>query len=776
MEGVAPMMRTWRTKGIAALVFLLPVALCFGKGMTGTWTMIPLDIVYGFVAPWCQHPPVPDLRVVNPVISDQVLQFEPWAEFARQELAAGRLPLWNPFVAGGVPFAANPQTALFYPLSMPISLWLPDASPALRAGLHVLLAAWFMRLFLLRLGVSRPGALLGGLSFSFSQFMMAWIGYPIGWAVAWLPAWFYFTERLCTEERAARTGLLAAGIVALSTLAGHPETTFHTAVFTLVYATFRSAGVHGWTRFWKGPLRLGLAGVLGGAVAGVLLIPFWEYLLHSAAFLERSGSVHEHFANPIGHLLGCFFPRIFGDPGLNVNPVNFNERASYAGLVTVLLALSAVFRRETWRGPWIVILALGGIGLVASHDILGLHQWLGRIPGFSSSANHRLIFLALFALSALGALGMSRLAASRAVLPWGVPLFLFFSAVSLGLVVPADSWVSCLRGIPVEVVQESLLIGLGLAGALVLAVVVLRRWPRWLGAGVVLLCAADLVGFAWNLNPVVPAHWRNRTTPEIQAIQKEEPGRLISLYNAFTPATALPHRIRTLDSYEALGVARFQWVADPILPVREEILTNPRLRLLGATHLYSWPPFERVPPGWESSRCGDGYLYRIPGALPRAFISTKLIMVGGMDELQAVLSHPLFHPEEKEVLCAFPTKFAYAAPDRKHRKDRAEIVVDLPGRVEIDVELSGPGMLVLTDAFYPGWKVTVDDDPGFAIPVYGCVRGVSLTGSEKKVVFRYEPASFSWGLAVTLLGLALWSGGFYWTSRHRRRSMQCVKE
>ena len=109
-------------------------------------------------------------------------------------------------------------------------------------------------------------------------------------------------------------------------------------------------------------------------------------------------------------------------------------------------------------------------------------------------------------------------------------------------------------------------------------------------------------------------------------------------------------------------------------------------------------------------------------------------------------------------------------------KDRAEIVVDLPGRVEIDVELSGPGMLVLTDAFYPGWKVTVDDDPGFAIPVYGCVRGVSLTGSEKKVVFRYEPASFSWGLAVTLLGLALWSGGFYWTSRHRRRSMQCVKE
>lgn len=769
-------MRTWRTKGITALVLLLPVVLCFGKGMTGSWTLIPLDILYGFVAPWSQHAPVPDLKVANPVLSDQVLQFEPWAEFARQELAAGRLPLWNPFVAGGVPFAANPQTTLFYPLSMPISLWLPDASPAIRAGLHVLLAAWFMHLFLLRLGVSRAGALLGGLSFSFSQFMMAWIGYPMGWTVAWLPAWFYFTERLCTEERAGRTGLLAAGVIALSALAGHPETTFHTAVFTLVYAMLRSAGIHGWTRFWKGPLRLGLAGVLGGAMAAVVLIPFWEYLHHSASFLARSCSAHEHYANPPGLLLGCFFPRIFGDPGLNVIPVNFNERASYAGLITALLALSAVFRREAWRGPWPVILALGGIGLVAGYDILGLHRWLGRIPGFSAAANHRLIFLTLFALSALGALGMTRLAASRSVLPWGIPLFLFLSVSSLGLVIPAASVVSCLRGIPGEVVRESLCIGFGLAGALLVGVILLHRSPRWLVPGVVLLCAADLVGFAWNLNPVLPAHWRNRVTPEILAIQKEKPVRLIGLNNAFTPASALPHRIRTLDSYEALGVACFQMITEPVLPIREDILSDPRLRLLGATHLYCRAPFEKAPADWVHSRCGKGHLYRIPGALPRAFIATKLIMVGGMAELETVLSHPGFNPEAREVLCAFPTRFVYAAPGIKHRKDRAEIIVDLPGRVEIEVELSGPGMLVLTDAFYPGWKVTVDDHPGFAIPVYGCVRGVSLTGSEKKVVFRYEPASFSWGLAVTLLGLALWSGGMFWTSRNRRRPIRRVEK
>jgi len=768
------MKRFWRTRGIPILVFLVPVALCFGKGMTGTGTMIPLDILYGLVAPWSQHPPVPDLKVVNPVISDQVFQFEPWAEFARQELTAGRLPLWNPFVAGGVPFAANPQAALFYPLSMPISLFLPDAGPAIRAALHVLLAAWFMRLFLLRLGVSRPGALVGGLSFSFSQFMMAWIGYPMGWAVAWLPAWFYFTERLCTEERTGRTVLLAAGVIALSAVAGHPETTFHTAVFTLIYATFRSAGVHGWTRFWKGPLRLGLAGLLGGAMAGVLLIPFWEYLHLSTPFFERSGP--GHYANQSGLLIGGLFPGIFGDPGRNVDVVNFNERASYAGLVTTLLALSAVFRRTAWRGPWPVILALGGIGLVAAYDVLGVHRWLGLIPGFSSAENHRLVFLTVFALSALGGEGLSRLTSSRTALSSGIPLLLFLSFCSLGLVVPPASWIACLRGVPEETVRESLLIGLGLAGALVLAVAAFHRSPRRLAATVVLLCAADLTGFAWNLNPVVPARWRSWTPPEIRAIQEEEPVRLIGLDNAFTPATALPHRIRTLDSYEALGVARFDWITDPILPVREEILNDPRLRLFGVSHLYCSTRLERAPPGWESSRCGKGYLYRIPGALPRAFISTKLTMVGGVYELEAALSDPKFRPETKQVFCAFPTTFEYSAPGGRNRKDRARIVVDLPGRVEVDVELSGPGMLVLTDAFYPGWKVTVDGKPGYAVPAYGCVRGVSLSGSEKRVVFRYEPGSFSLGLTVTLLGLALWLGGMIGTSRRGRRWIRRGRE
>src|SRR4051794_12829934 len=38
-------------------------------------------------------------------------------QYARDELLAGRIPLWNPYIYAGTPYAANPQCSLFYPLS-----------------------------------------------------------------------------------------------------------------------------------------------------------------------------------------------------------------------------------------------------------------------------------------------------------------------------------------------------------------------------------------------------------------------------------------------------------------------------------------------------------------------------------------------------------------------------------------------------------------------------------------------------------------------------------
>jgi hypothetical protein len=99
-------------------------------------------------------------------------------------------------------------------------------------------------------------------------------------------------------------------------------------------------------------------------------------------------------------------------------------------------------------------------------------------------------------------------------------------------------------------------------------------------------------------------------------------------------------------------------------------------------------------------------------------------------------------------------------------KEDASIVVDLPERVEIDANLAAPGLLVLTDTWYPGWTADVDD---VAQPIlhadYG-FRAVFLPPGTHRVVFRYAPESLRNGLWITLLA-AVVAGAFLVRARYR---------
>src|SRR5439155_26766529 len=55
----------------------------------------------------------------NQLQSDAVTQMQPWLMFNRDELGAGRVPLWNPWNGAGCPHFANYQSAVFSPFSLP---------------------------------------------------------------------------------------------------------------------------------------------------------------------------------------------------------------------------------------------------------------------------------------------------------------------------------------------------------------------------------------------------------------------------------------------------------------------------------------------------------------------------------------------------------------------------------------------------------------------------------------------------------------------------------
>ncbi|MBH0204076.1 MAG: YfhO family protein [Nitrospira sp.] len=64
--------------------------------------------------------------------------------------------------------------------------------------------------------------------------------------------------------------------------------------------------------------------------------------------------------------------------------------------------------------------------------------------------------------------------------------------------------------------------------------------------------------------------------------------------------------------------------------------------------------------------------------------------------------------------------------------------------------MSEPGILVLTDAFYPGWKVRVDGEEQKILRANYLFRAVALPAGNHKVEFIYDPASFKVGLMISL--------------------------
>ena len=100
---------TWRQHLAAALALAGFVAALYGRLLFTNRVLAEGDILY---------------------------YFYPYRDYAAASLAAGRLPLWNPYIFLGVPFLANPQAAVLYPLHWPLS-WLPvTAQVAWSAALH----------------------------------------------------------------------------------------------------------------------------------------------------------------------------------------------------------------------------------------------------------------------------------------------------------------------------------------------------------------------------------------------------------------------------------------------------------------------------------------------------------------------------------------------------------------------------------------------------------------------------------------------------------------
>ena len=79
-----------------------------------------------------------------------------------------------------------------------------------------------------------------------------------------------------------------------------------------------------------------------------------------------------------------------------------------------------------------------------------------------------------------------------------------------------------------------------------------------------------------------------------------------------------------------------------------------------------------------------------------------------------------------------------------------------PLRIELAATLDSPGLVVLSEQFFPGWRLDVrsDDSPVLrelpSVRTNGILRGAFLPEGRHHLVYRYRPSSFAYGAAISI--------------------------
>jgi hypothetical protein len=86
--------------------------------------------------------------------------------------------------------------------------------------------------------------------------------------------------------------------------------------------------------------------------------------------------------------------------------------------------------------------------------------------------------------------------------------------------------------------------------------------------------------------------------------------------------------------------------------------------------------------------------------------------------------------------------------------ERVTITAYGPQRVELDAVLDQPGLVILADIYYPGWRLTIDGEDAPIYRVNRIMRGAAVRTGRHRLVYTYAPGWFVLGGQITLAAVA----------------------
>ncbi|MFA5504256.1 MAG: hypothetical protein WC314_00345 [Vulcanimicrobiota bacterium] len=742
----------------AALLYGVYVGLVFAPFLLLGKVFVPGDFL-SFIYPWRAYM---EGFPHNIELFDVAVFFLPQDVFLNESLKSGVLPLWNPHIFSGHPSVASGQSGFFYPprlffhyfFSVGVAKTLLQLGHLFGMGLGMY---WFLRLKSLD---SAPAA-LGGLVWMGNSYVSSWLEFEhVEIAGFYLPLMLGCFEKAVAGARRWWLGLAPLGALCLHS--GHLQISLYVGLIFLVYALFRLSTL----RQWKPLFYFVGVGVLTVAMAAPTIVPFLQFLGESQRTVL---DMRANSADLGSILLTLLNPDLLGNPtrGFMLNRCQSNliypEFACFAGIVPLILALCA-------RGREALLLK----GVCAGCLIVAASVFPVALPFLDRFIPGRILLVWVFCVAYLAALGAQQLKDSQETRRWARRLgglFGFLWVVILGVVLyllrhpelVLEWWTQNpqLVKLPPGGVSEGEFLQAFRANyawnpqlLLTLAGPIALFWKPQKIRVLIGITLLELALFTSGFNTAVAPEELLRSTPEISAML-ESPGRVVPI-NCANYNTLTPYGLSLVNGYESLVSQRYalmlsQAEPDRDLPMRSlsfKQLDSPIVDALGVTYAVFPPHMSSEAEGWELVFEGQGgKVYKNQQAMPRWYLLGKVAPLHNLAQLQT------FIPSSEAFVAEAPPANLQPGPGA------IEKIGETANSLELMVETQTTQLLVVTDAFHPGWQVRVNDQPREIFSVNLGSRGIYLTPGVHRVEFQFYPNSLRWSvwacLAAMLVSLGL---------------------
>jgi hypothetical protein len=436
----------------------------------------------------------------------------------------------------------------------------------------------------------------------------------------------------------------------------------------------------------------------------------------------------------------------------------------------------------------------------------GMVQLL-RLPGMKMMSHNRLVFLFSFAILCLSAEGLESLRQGAA--KWHrwmwVPTALLaalcawcvFRAVSLPEPIGTEisrlvaqghryDWVADAKG----VLQVQTWFSAHYLWAAVWCALSLFCWlflrrrqdtQTELLAVLSLLMAGDLLWFAHGRNVQSDHQYYFPPVPALEQLAKTSPTRIMG-FGCLPACLSVIPGLRDVRGYDAVDPTRYvellaltarpDSAADPFALTQRlaplagptpdgDIRLPPILDMLGVEYvIFRGKPDEKSHSVFQSP---DYFVLANRQALKRVYVPRHVeVVTDGVSQLKKMGSAD-FDPRELAYI-EQPLNLPASC------MGMAEILEETSTRIKIAARMDTPGLVVLADLWDAGWKAYLDAKPVEIMRANHALRGVLAPKGNWTLEYRYEPASFTWGLRLAGAAVAAmlgWIAVGTWMSRSK---------